>query len=263
MLTNPFAELSASIPPSVMQAYILVMILLVAAGTLFDIFHKKSAQYFFNNWRNAQNKGPQTLSSGEMASLAAQTAASEILTSSEFCNPAAHLLTMYGFLAYVIATFVMVFWYPTPDTAAPAIWPLLWYLGVLMVCGGGYWFWFFIAVPRREGRSLHPVAARQRDPGPGLGHRGDEPVPRLVPHRHDGAVRVGPLVQVLAHVFQARGGLSEAGGKRERLQEQPAGPRRQARGIRQRAPAAPSLLGPQTSVIDTGDNRIPCRHSFI
>jgi hypothetical protein len=51
---------------------------------------------------------------------------------------------MYGFLAYVIATFVMVFWYPTPDTAAPAIWPLLWYLGVLMVCGGGYWFWFFM-----------------------------------------------------------------------------------------------------------------------
>ncbi len=147
--SNPFAELSASIPPIVMQAYIVVMIILVAGGTLFDIVHKKSATYFFNNWRNAKNKGTQPVSGGEMVSLAVQTAAVEVLTSSEFCNPRrriAHLLTMYGFLAYVITTFIMVFWYPTPDAAMPAILPLLWYLGALMVCGGGYWFWFFIRV---------------------------------------------------------------------------------------------------------------------
>ncbi len=37
--SNPFAELSAFIPPPVMQTYIVVMILMVAGGTLFDIFH--------------------------------------------------------------------------------------------------------------------------------------------------------------------------------------------------------------------------------
>ena len=68
--SNPFAELSASIPPIVMQAYIVVMIILVAGGTLFDIVHKKSATYFFNNWRNAKNKGTQQVSGGEMLSLA-------------------------------------------------------------------------------------------------------------------------------------------------------------------------------------------------
>jgi hypothetical protein len=39
-----------------------------------------------------------------------------------------------------------VFWYPTPDIATPAILPALWTIGALMVCGGGYWFWFFIRV---------------------------------------------------------------------------------------------------------------------
>jgi hypothetical protein len=53
---------------------------------------------------------------------------------------------MYGFLAYVITTAIMVFWYPTPATPTPAILPQLWYIGALMVCLGGYWFWFFIRV---------------------------------------------------------------------------------------------------------------------
>ena len=44
--TNPFAELSASIPPGVMQTYVVIMIILVAGGTLYDILHKKSAKYF-------------------------------------------------------------------------------------------------------------------------------------------------------------------------------------------------------------------------
>ena len=40
---NPFAELSGSISPAVMQAYVIVMIALVVGGTLFDIIHKRSA----------------------------------------------------------------------------------------------------------------------------------------------------------------------------------------------------------------------------
>ena len=150
MLTsNPFAELSASIPVIVMQTYIIVMIILVAGGTLYDIIHKKSARYFFDNWRTAKNKGTRQVSSGEMASLAVQTAVMEGLTSSEFCDAPrriAHILTMYGFLIYVVTTVVMVFWYPTAVTPTPAILPQLWTIGGLLVCLGGYWFWFFIRV---------------------------------------------------------------------------------------------------------------------
>ncbi|MCH9051018.1 MAG: adenylyl-sulfate reductase [Proteobacteria bacterium] len=147
--SNPFAELSASILPGVMQTYVVIMILLVAGGTLYDIVHKKSAKYFFNNWRNANNKGTQQVGGGEMVSLAIQTAVVEGLTSGEFCNAQrriAHLLTMHGFLAYILTTVIMVFWYPTPNTPAPTIVPQLWYLGALMVCLGGYWFWFFLRV---------------------------------------------------------------------------------------------------------------------
>jgi hypothetical protein len=147
--SSPFAELSATISPGLMQAYVIVMIILVAGGTVFDVLHKKSAEYFFNNWRNAKNKATQDVGSAKMVSLAVQTAVVEGLTSGEFCNAhrrIAHLLTMYGFLAYAITTAIMVFGYPTPATPAPAILPLLWYLGGLMVCGGGYWFWFCIRV---------------------------------------------------------------------------------------------------------------------
>ncbi len=150
MLTsNPFAELSAFISPAIMQTYIVVMILMVAGGTIFDVIHKKSATYFFRAAQKSKEKATRQVGSGEKVSLAIQTAVVEGLTSGEFCNPhrrIAHLLTMYGFLAYVITTIIMVFAYPTPATPAPAILPLLWYLGALMVCVGGYWFWFFIRV---------------------------------------------------------------------------------------------------------------------
>ena len=45
--TNPFAELSVMIDPTIMETYVVLMALLVAGGTLFDIVHKRSAQYFF------------------------------------------------------------------------------------------------------------------------------------------------------------------------------------------------------------------------
>jgi len=146
---NPFAELSAHVPPSVMQTYVVIMILCVILGTLYDIFHKKSAKYFFENWRKVKIKGDKKVGGGEMVSLSIRTALVEGLTSAEFCNARrriAHLLGMYGFLAYVITTFIMVFWYPNSSTPTPAILPYFWYIGSLFVCIGGYWFWFFIRV---------------------------------------------------------------------------------------------------------------------
>jgi hypothetical protein len=147
--SNPFAELSASVPPAVMQTYVVVMALLVAGGTLIDIIHKKSARYFFSNWRKSKVKATQRVRGGKMASIVVQTALVDVMASGEFCNMRrriAHLLTMYGFVIYVVTTAIMVFAYPTPTTHAPANLPTLWYLGALMVCLGGYWFWFFIRV---------------------------------------------------------------------------------------------------------------------
>jgi hypothetical protein len=146
---NPFAQLSTFVPPAVMQTYVVIMILLVVGGTLFDILHKKSARYFFKNWRNVRNKGARPVGRGEKISLAIRTALTDILTSGEFCNPQrriAHLLTMYGFVAYIVTTITMVFAYPTPAVATPGLLPALWWIGALMVCVGGYWFWFFIRV---------------------------------------------------------------------------------------------------------------------
>ena len=148
MLThNPFAELSAHMTPGVMQTYVIVMVILVVAGTLFDVIHKKSARYFFENWRSARSRGSRQVGGGEVLSMAIQTFFVEVLTSAEFCTTRrriAHLLTMYGFVAYVVTTAIMVFCYPTSEAEAPTIVPALWHIGALMVCVGGYWFWFVI-----------------------------------------------------------------------------------------------------------------------
>ena len=155
--SNPFAELSASIPPVVMQTFVVAMIVLVAAGTLFDIIHKGSARYFFENWRKSKSRSKKAVSTGELVSIAIQTGVVDVLTSGEFCNMRrriAHLLTMYGFVMYVAATALMVFSFPTAATPTPSILPILWWIGGLMVCVGGYWFWFFIRVDvLAEGRS--------------------------------------------------------------------------------------------------------------
>ena len=150
MLTsNPFSELSVLITPFAMQAYVIVMFLLVVGGTILDTIHKKSAQYFFENAKKEKELATRTVGSGEMASIAFKTVAEDILTSAEFCNPLrriSHLLTMYGFVIFLVCTVVMVFCYTDPATLAPSIWPLLWHMGALMVAIGGYWFWFFIRV---------------------------------------------------------------------------------------------------------------------
>lgn len=146
-ISNPFAELSASVPPAVMQSYVVIMALLVIGGTLFDIAHKKSARYFFDNWRNSTSKAKQQVGGAEMVALAVQTAVVDVMASGEFCNMrrrVSHLLTMYGFVIYLITTVIMVFAYPTPAAHTPASLPIWWYIGGLMVCIGGYWFWFFI-----------------------------------------------------------------------------------------------------------------------
>lgn len=145
--TNPFFELSGFISPIAMQIYVVVMVLLVVGGTVLDMIHKKSAQYFFENSKKAQKNATRTVSAGEKASLAVKTVANEVLTSGEFQNPRrriSHLFIMYGFILFAATTAIMIFGYA--GSATPVTLPVLWHLGALMLCFGGYWFWFFIRV---------------------------------------------------------------------------------------------------------------------
>ena len=145
--SNPFAELAATISPAVMQTYIVVMVVLVAAGTLYDVLHKKSAKYFRENMQKSKAAATQKVGGGEIISMAIKTAIVDVAASGEFCSVKrriAHLLGMYGFVLFALATAVMVFRYTDSGVATPAIWPQLWLLGAAMVCLGGYWFWFFI-----------------------------------------------------------------------------------------------------------------------
>lgn len=140
---NPFAALNGALPPSAMQIYVVLMVLAVIAGTLLDTAHKGSAKYFFANWRKTRGQGAPV----GAASIAVKTAVVDVLASGEFCNQrrrVAHLLTMYGFVLYVLSTAVLVFAYPSSAAASP--WPQLWWLGAAMLLAGGYWFWFFIRV---------------------------------------------------------------------------------------------------------------------
>ena len=144
---NPFSELVGFISPMAMQVYVIAMVLLVIGGTVLDMIHKKSARYFFENAEKAKATADRSVSGGEKVSIAIQTVAVDVLTSGEFCNQkrrVAHLLTMYGFILFAATTAIMIFGYA--DTATPAILPLLWHLSALMLCVGGYWFWFFIRV---------------------------------------------------------------------------------------------------------------------
>lgn len=149
MLTNnPFAELPAALTPGVMKSYVVLMVLLVIAGTLLDIRHKQSARYFFENSKKAQKNAKRTVTGSAKVSLAIKTVANEVLTSSEFANARrrkSHLMTMYGFILFVISSAALIFGY-TGGGETPAIWPLLWHLGALSLCVGGYWFWFAIRV---------------------------------------------------------------------------------------------------------------------
>jgi hypothetical protein len=156
-ISNPFADLTVFLPPLVMQVYVVLMALAVAIGTLFDMVHKRSAEYFLQRRKQSQATATRRLSSANTASIAIRTLLHEVATSGEFCDPRrriSHLLMFYGFLLYLITTIVMIFGYPTPAKPAPVVLPILWNMGAIMILIGGYWFFFFMRVDvAHEGHS--------------------------------------------------------------------------------------------------------------
>ena len=159
--SNPFAELSALIPPAVMQAYVVLMILMVIGGTLLDVMHKKSAKYFFEKGQSLKKLAKREVGSGEKIGIALGTVANEVLASGEFENPnrrISHLFIMYGFVIFVVTTALLIFALPAAEGETSGVVPLLWHLGALMICIGGYWFWFKIRVDvRSEGHQWYDV----------------------------------------------------------------------------------------------------------
>jgi hypothetical protein len=148
-VSNPFAELAAFLPPLFMQVYVVLMVLAVAVGTLADMLHKSSARFFARDWKKKRAAASRRLGAAGIVAAAIRTLLYEVATSGEFGNSKrriSHLLLFYGFLLYLISTVVMVFGYPTPATPTPAVWPVLWNLGAVMVLAGGGWFFFFLRV---------------------------------------------------------------------------------------------------------------------
>jgi len=142
---NPFASLSEVISPAMMQGYIVVMVLLVMGGTILDMLHKKSAQYFFENAKKAKKSAIREVGGGEKVTIATSVLVKEVLTSGEFSNPRrrlSHLLTMWGTIIFIVTTAIMIF---SPESTSTLL-PQLWHIGALMLAVGGYWFWFAIRV---------------------------------------------------------------------------------------------------------------------
>ena len=54
---NPFAAAAQLVSAAFLQWFLVVMVLAVVLGTLFDIVHKGSARYFFATWSKSKAKG--------------------------------------------------------------------------------------------------------------------------------------------------------------------------------------------------------------
>ena len=161
--SNPFAVLSEtlSLDPGVMQAYVVLMALLVIGGTLLDVVHKKSAKYFFEKGQSLKKIAKRDVGGGEKVGIALSTLTNEVLASSEFQNRdrrISHLFTMYGFIFFVVTTAMLIFSLPVAEGGGSGLVPVLWHLGALSMCIGGYWFWFKIRVDvRSEGNAWYDV----------------------------------------------------------------------------------------------------------
>ena len=147
--TNPFSILAETVPPIALQSFVIVMVALVIIGTLVDIIHKKNVKYFFENAKKAKLSATKELGTGERASVIIKTVVNDIATTSELGagkRRVAHILGMYGTILFWFASVVMIFCYISNDSSTPTMWPIMWHVGAIMTCLGGYWFWLFLRV---------------------------------------------------------------------------------------------------------------------
>ena len=147
--TNPFSILSEVVPTFLMQGFIFAMIVLVAAGTIIQLIHGKNLTYFFNNAKKAKLQATREVGAAEKAKIIAKTTVYDIGTTSELGfgkRRLAHVLGMYGTIIFWIASAMLVFCYTGADKTSSTLWSMLWHVGAILTCVGGFWFWFFLRV---------------------------------------------------------------------------------------------------------------------
>ncbi len=147
--TNPFSVLSEVIPAVVMQGFIIAMVLLIAFGTITQMIHHKNLTYFFNNAKKAKLQATREVGAVEKVKILAKTTVYDIGTTSELGfgkRRLAHVLGMYGTIIFWISSAILVFCYTGADKSTSSLWSVLWHLGAILTCVGGFWFWFFLRV---------------------------------------------------------------------------------------------------------------------
>ena len=148
---NPFIENVLNVPPLAMQGFLILMVILTVGGVLLDLMHKKNVKFFFENAKKAKLSATNSVPTSKKVSIVVKTLAHDVATSAEFCGVTrriTHLLGMYGTIGFWVASAVLIF----STSAASAIWPVIWHIGAIMTCIGGYWFWFIQRVDvRAEG----------------------------------------------------------------------------------------------------------------
>ncbi len=141
--TNPFSLLAETIPPFAMQSFIIAMIVLIALGTIIQMIHHKNITYFFNNAKKAKLQATREIGVAEKASIIAKTTVVDIGTTSELGfgkRRLSHVLGMYGTIIFWVSSAVLVFCYTGPEKSSSSLWSLLWHVGAILTCIGGYWF---------------------------------------------------------------------------------------------------------------------------
>ena len=149
MSINPFSVLAETISPAAIQFFVLAMIALIIIGTIVQMIHHKNVTYFFNNAKKAKLAAERELGVGEKTSIILKTVAHDIATTAELGagkRRVAHVMGMYGTILFWVASVVMVFCYTAQGTTTPTVWPIIWHVGAIMTCVGGYWFWLFLRV---------------------------------------------------------------------------------------------------------------------
>ena len=150
MITNnPFSGLSELIAPIAMQGFAIAMIALVAIGTLIDIIHKKNVKYFFDNAKKAKKSAKIELTSTQRTSVILKTVAHDIATTAELGRGkrrVAHVLGMYGTIIFWVTSALLIFSFPTAGSSTPSSLTIMWHVGAIMTCLGGFWFWLFLRV---------------------------------------------------------------------------------------------------------------------
>ncbi len=146
---NPFSILSETVSPIVMQGFILVMVILIVSGTIIQMIIHKNITYFFNNAKKAKQSATREISATEKISIISKTLVYDIGTTSELGfgkRRLAHVLGMYGTILFWVSSIVLVFSYTGFEKILSPIWSILWHVGAILTCIGGYWFWLFLRV---------------------------------------------------------------------------------------------------------------------